>query len=230
MLSRVLEPEVMDTEEEASDYDSMDHSEVNAAFCEDFLATSPDVSSVLDLGTGTARIPIELCTRNRDAKVVAADLAERMLEVARKNVAAAALDGRITLQKIDAKRTHFADAAFSSVVSNSIIHHIPEPKTAIAEMWRLLRAGGTLFVRDLARPDSDAAVNELVARYEGAPADASERAAVAFARQRTLLDASLRAALTVAELSALTHDCGIPAGSVRMTSDRHWTLSCKKLG
>jgi ubiquinone/menaquinone biosynthesis C-methylase UbiE len=228
MLSRVLEPEVMDTEEEASDYDSMDHSVVNAAFCADFLATSPDVDSVLDLGTGTARIPIELCRRSSGAKVVAADLADRMLDVARKNVATAGLADRVTLQKIDAKRTHFSDASFSSVVCNSIIHHIPEPTTALAEMWRVLRPGGTLFVRDLVRPDSDAAVNELVVRYEGAPTDGSERARQSFERQRALLDASFRASLTVDEVAAIARACGMPDGAVRMTSDRHWTLTCKK--
>ena len=37
MLQGVLEPEVMDTAEEARDYDSMDHSEVNRRFVADFL-------------------------------------------------------------------------------------------------------------------------------------------------------------------------------------------------
>ena len=37
MLERVLEPEVMDTAEEARDYDSMDHAAVNTRFCDDFL-------------------------------------------------------------------------------------------------------------------------------------------------------------------------------------------------
>ena len=32
MLPRVLEPEVMDTAEEARDYDAMDHSQVNRVF------------------------------------------------------------------------------------------------------------------------------------------------------------------------------------------------------
>ena len=37
-LARTLETEVMDTEEEARDYDAMDHREVNARFCADLLA------------------------------------------------------------------------------------------------------------------------------------------------------------------------------------------------
>ena len=38
MLKRVLEPEVMDTPEEAIAYDEMDHSEVNRRFVADLLA------------------------------------------------------------------------------------------------------------------------------------------------------------------------------------------------
>ena len=37
MLPRTLEPEVMDTVEEAVDYDSMDHSAVNTLFVEELL-------------------------------------------------------------------------------------------------------------------------------------------------------------------------------------------------
>jgi len=37
-LHRILEPEVMDTLEEAFEYDSMDHSQVNEVFCNDFFA------------------------------------------------------------------------------------------------------------------------------------------------------------------------------------------------
>ena len=37
MLSRIREPEVMDTAEEAVDYNQMDHSNVNRRFVDDFL-------------------------------------------------------------------------------------------------------------------------------------------------------------------------------------------------
>ena len=36
-LERILEPEVMDSPEEATNYDSMDHREVNRRFVEDLL-------------------------------------------------------------------------------------------------------------------------------------------------------------------------------------------------
>ena len=40
MLDRELEPEVMDDENEAADYDQMDHSEVNRIFVRDLLEES----------------------------------------------------------------------------------------------------------------------------------------------------------------------------------------------
>src|SRR6185312_6776635 len=40
MLTRVLEPEVMDSPQEAADYDAMDHQAVNRVFVDDFLAAA----------------------------------------------------------------------------------------------------------------------------------------------------------------------------------------------
>ncbi|MEO8494759.1 MAG: hypothetical protein ABI614_06795 [Planctomycetota bacterium] len=68
-LQRILEPEVMDTPEEARDYNEMDHSEVNRIFLDDLLACGEIVGDILDLGTGTALIPIELGKRVEACRV-----------------------------------------------------------------------------------------------------------------------------------------------------------------
>jgi ubiquinone/menaquinone biosynthesis C-methylase UbiE len=227
-LQRILEPEVMDTAQEASDYDAMDHREVNARFVDDLLAVLPAPGRVLDVGTGTALIPIELCTRAPGASLDAIDLAAHMLEIARSNVTRAGLEGRVHLALQDAKKTGWPAGSFDAVVSNSIVHHIPEPRDVLAEMWRLTRAGGVLFVRDLARPESDARVRKLVAQYAPVPSEVAPEVRAMHERQRALFDASLRAALTTDDVQAMVAPLGIAAGTVRMTSDRHWTLSCRK--
>lgn len=214
-LPRVLEPEVMDSEEEAGDYDAMDHGAVNARFCEDLLALAPALDAVLDVGTGTALIPIELCRRAPAARVVAIDLAASMLDLARKNVARAGLDHAVSLRQADAKALDLERASFTTVMSNSIIHHIPDPGPALGDMIRVLRPGGLLFVRDLLRPESDEAVRGLLALYAANDSD----------RQRGLFEASLRAALTLDEVRALVARFGVPAGAVAQSSDRHWTLA-----
>ena len=81
MLPRVLEPEVMDSAEEAADYDAMDHAEVNRVFVADFLAFWPGRGGVLDVGTGTAQIPVALCRQAPEYQVVGIDLADHMLRV-----------------------------------------------------------------------------------------------------------------------------------------------------
>ena len=58
-LKRVLEPEVMDTPEEARDYDGMDHSEVNQLFVDDLLAFVKG-QGVTNLGDASMWEPVRL--------------------------------------------------------------------------------------------------------------------------------------------------------------------------
>src|SRR4051812_5050338 len=109
MLERVLEPEVMDTADEARDYDAMDHSAVNRVFVADFLAVWDGRWPVLDVGTGTAQIPIEFCKQAMTGQVIAIDAAAHMLTVARENIRKAGLEHRIALRLADAKVMPFAD-------------------------------------------------------------------------------------------------------------------------
>src|SRR5947209_8656224 len=167
MLPRVLEPEVMDSAEEAHDYDAMDHAAVNRVFVADFLAVWDGRGPVLDAGTGTAQIPIELCRQHAGAQVVAVDAAAHMVALGQRNVERAGLAGRIRLEVCDAKRLPHADGSFGAVISNSIVHHIPEPGGVLAEMVRVAAPGGRLFVRDLLRPGDEADLRRLVAAYAG---------------------------------------------------------------
>jgi len=226
MLERILEPEWMDSREDAREYDAMDHAAVNAVFVADLAEAVTDWSlkrpvhsgnasrlDVLDLGVGTAQIPIALCRGLPDVRIVAVDAAESMLAVARDNVAAAGLDGRIELALADAKRLPFPAASFPLVISNSIVHHIAEPALVLAEAIRVTAPGGLLFHRDLARPRDEMELERIVATYAG---DATPY-------QRKLLADSLRAALTLKEMQSLVSTFGFAPDTVRMASDRHWT-------
>src|SRR3712207_4522205 len=107
----------MDTPQEARDYDAMDHGEVNRAFVDDFLRAASDAGlrprpegspiDVLDVGPGTALIPIELGRRDDSGHVTAVDLSREMLKLAAQNVAHAGLTGRVAPEFADSKRlTH----------------------------------------------------------------------------------------------------------------------------
>jgi SAM-dependent methyltransferase len=218
MLPRVLEPEVMDTEEEARDYDAMEHGEVNRSFASDFFAFASSPRRLLDVGTGTALIPLELCRQNAEVHVTGVDLASHMLALARENVQRSPAAARIELTLVDAKSLPFADASFEAVLSNSIVHHIPDPAVAFREMLRV--ASRALFVRDLLRPaDEDELARLLRLHGGGTPGTAQQR------RQVALFEASLRAALTMDEVRAMVAPLGIPESAVQRTSDRHFTLA-----
>lgn len=219
-IPRTLEPEVMDTVEEAEGYDSMDHSAVNRIFVDDLLESAvrhelPDPCTVLDLGTGTALIPIELCKRGQRWRVCAVDLAEEMLKVGRRNVDAAGFSDRIELLLADAKSLSESREPFDAVMSNSIVHHIPEPLSVMKVMKDLLKPGGLLLIRDLLRPESDAEVEHLVDMY----ADGATE------HQRQMFRESLHAALTVDEVGAMMDEVDLSRTWLRQTTDRHWTIN-----
>ena len=212
-LERVLEPEVMDTYEEARDYDSMDHQAVNALFVQDLLTAGEIGTDILDVGTGTAQIPVELCRQDEDCRVIAIDMAAHMLDLARFNIEVDGFTQRIFLQQIDAKDMDFEASMFDSVISNSIIHHIPAPLSVLEESVRVTRPGGLLFFRDLMRPNSSEEVRGLVEAYAENENE----------HQRQMFDDSLRAALSLAEIRKMVGSLGFAEETVQATSDRHWT-------
>jgi len=224
MIPRVLEPEAMETADEVREYDAMDHSEVNARFVADFLQAHGPCrgGEVLDAGTGTARIPIALARADLKARIVALDLAETMLAQAAKNIAAAGLSNRIRCHHGDAKSLmdDFGERSFEGVISNTIVHHIPDPGPALATMARLVARSGTLMVRDLARPPSHREIARLADTYTAGETPAA----------RALFEASLHAALTLEEIRALIDRIGLPPDHVSMTSDRHWTWTWRSPG
>jgi ubiquinone/menaquinone biosynthesis C-methylase UbiE len=222
MIPRVLEPEAMETAEEVRQYDAMDHSTVNSRFVSDFVAAHGPCrgGEILDVGTGTARIPIALAGADSHARVLAIDLSETMLAQAEINIAAAGMTSRIRTHMGDAKALldSFGQAIFEGVISNTIIHHIPDPVPALETMARLVAPGGTLMVRDLARP---ASAGEIVCLADTYAAGETTEA-------RALFEASLNAALTLEEIRSLIAGLGLSPDNVSMTSDRHWTWTWRK--
>lgn len=221
-LQRVLEPEVMDTPDEARDYNRMDHSQVNQDFVSDLLDAGLSGGDILDLGTGTALIPIELHRRldenDAEFRIMAVDLAAHMLDVAKLNINAYECHDKIELAQIDAKSLAYPDGMFDAVISNSIIHHIPEPVSCLREAVRVSRPGGLLFFRDLLRPATDEQVRDLVATYAGDENQHSQK----------MFDDSLRAALSLAEMADLIESVGLDSSGLKQTTDRHWTWVARK--
>ncbi|QUS59403.1 class I SAM-dependent methyltransferase [Synechocystis sp. PCC 7339] len=221
MLERILEPEVMDTEAEAMDYDAMDFQAVNLAFAQRACQLGPTKATVLDAGTGTARIPILLAQLRPAWQITAIDFARSMLVIAKENVVAAGCETQICLEFVDAKRLPYANGSFDGVIANSLCHHLPRPLDFLREVKRVLKPHGFLLIRDLIRPESPeklaALVTAISSDYNG--------------QQRKLFADSLQASLTMAEVEAYlqhlgwVHDDGTHLGlRLYQSSDRHWTI------
>ncbi|HEY9637927.1 MAG TPA: class I SAM-dependent methyltransferase [Coleofasciculaceae cyanobacterium] len=212
-MQRVLEPEVMDTPEEAVEYDAMDFTEVNTAFAECAIQLGPSIAKVLDAGTGTARIPILICQQRPQWRIVGIDLAQSMLQIGLKNVKEAGLEQQVTLELVDAKQLPYPDGQFDLVISNSLIHHLPDPLPFLEELKRILKPTGAILIRDLIRPPSEEVMNAFV---EGIGTEYDEH-------QKMLFRDSLHAAFTLDEVNQLISDAGLEGVTVYQSSDRHWT-------
>jgi ubiquinone/menaquinone biosynthesis C-methylase UbiE len=213
-LPRTPEPNTLSAYDEAAEYHAMDHSEVNRRFVDDLL-TGPVGPRVIDLGCGPGAIPIELCRRAAEIQMIAVDAEVEMLEIAKREIDAAGLLDRISLQHADAGDMRvFEEGMADTVISNSLLHHLDDPPLGLATAVRLIRPGGRIFIRDLARPETAQEVERLVAVYSGEES----------ANAQQLLRQSLHAALTLEEIRTIAGGLGIQAQHVQMTSDRHWTI------
>lgn len=214
-MLRILEPELMDTAHDAEEYDAMNFSEADTRFAVDALALITDRSDaeILDIGTGTAKIPIMMLDRRSDLRILAVDLAEEMLRVAARNLTRAGYEGACQLGRLDAKSLRLPAARYDLVMCNSTAHHIPEPLDLFTEIARTVKPDGAVLVRDLMRPPTMTDAWAIVKR--AAAGDGK--------RQQQLFFDSLRAALTLAEAEELVKQAGLAGVRVFQVSDRHWS-------
>jgi SAM-dependent methyltransferase len=91
--------------------------------------------AVLEVGCGEGELA-ERIRRELDADVVAIDQSERMVELTR----ARGVDARVA----DVQDLPFADGSFDVAVAAWVLFHVSDIDRALAELARVLRAGGRL--------------------------------------------------------------------------------------
>jgi SAM-dependent methyltransferase len=105
-----------------------------------------------------------------------------------------------------------AGRRFALVLSNSLLHHLPDPQL----LWRALRRwaapGASAFVMDLLRPPSVEAARALVERHAAGEPDVLRRD----------FFHSLCAAWRVDEVREQLGRAGIGTLACEPASDRHW--------
>lgn len=105
---------------------------------------------VLDIGCGYGRHSFEVLRRG--AHAVAADLADTELKDVLATFAAMSEAEKLPATSIgscvntNVLTLPFADGAFDHVIASEILEHIPEDTTAMAEIARVTKPGGTITV------------------------------------------------------------------------------------
>jgi ubiquinone/menaquinone biosynthesis C-methylase UbiE len=119
--------------------------------------------SILDVGTGVARIPIAIAKRRPDCEIYAIDYSQNMLKVARENIKKEGLEHRITLFRMDGESLDFKDSFFDIVICSGMLHHLKDPTKVLNEIKRVVRRErGIIIINDPVRPPNELILNLMM--------------------------------------------------------------------
>jgi len=105
------------------------------------------VRRLVDLGSGTGRM-LTLLGPNAD-QALGLDLSQQMLNIARRNVAAAGL-ANVELRHGDIFDTRLPEGSADLVVVHQVLHYLGDPAAAVKEAARVVAPGGKLIIVDFA--------------------------------------------------------------------------------
>lgn len=215
MIDRRLEPEIMDDPEQVRAYAEADFEEENQGFVDRLLNLHDDLDGahILDLGCGPGDIPCRLVRQHPSCRVTGVDASPRMIEWANRVSEQEGLQNRLTFVC-----QRFQDLSLDSpvdvVISNSLVHHIPNPLRFWYAVKTFMKPGGPVLVMDLLRPESEEDARALVEQYA---ADAPERLQTDFFN-------SLLAAFTEDEVASQLAELNLSRLMVDVPDDRHWIV------
>lgn len=99
---------------------------------------------VLDVATGTGRLPLALLREHFRGQIIGLDLSRGMLRRARAKLSP--YGEQVCLVWQDASHLPFAEGMFDAVTCLESLEFLPHPQAALAEMVRVLAPGGLLFL------------------------------------------------------------------------------------
>jgi len=213
-MKRKPEPELMNDAEQVAAYGSADFEAPHSHFMNLLLEHLPKgkaVTRALDLGCGAGDITFRIAAAFPDSIVDAVDGSPEMLRFAEGLLLQKpALSGRVKF--IQSMIADFeSDSKYELVVSNSLLHHLPEPGVFWESVKRLSSRGTFLFMMDLLRPESVEGAKRLTALYASSEPEIL---------QRDFYN-SLLAAFEEGEVRAQLAASGLAHLNMERVSDRH---------
>ncbi|GAX03338.1 ubiquinone/menaquinone biosynthesis methyltransferase [Secundilactobacillus pentosiphilus] len=110
-------------------------------------------SFILDLCCGTGDWTIALAKAvGPSGQVVGLDFSREMLSVAKKKVASAGLNDRVTLVQGDAMALPYANNHFDVITIGFGLRNVPDANQVLREMYRVVRPGGQVASLETSQP------------------------------------------------------------------------------
>ena len=214
-MDRIPEPELMDDPKQAEAYARADFEAENQGFIERFKEYFPEFSqgTVLDLGCGPGDICIRFAKFYQACQVIGIDASTPMIQLGEQSVKAAGLADRITLRCERYEEVPGARIA-DAVISNSLLHHLPNPLQFWQKIRQLVKPGAPVLVMDLLRPDSPEAAQAIVDQYAANEPDILRRD----------FYNSLLAAFTEDEIGSQLARMNLTRLLIDVPDDRHWVV------
>jgi ubiquinone/menaquinone biosynthesis C-methylase UbiE len=107
--------------------------------------------TALELGPGPGYLGLEWLKLTDETRLIGLDISPDMIAVARRNAAEYGFTGRTEYVESSGAGMPFDDGMFEAVFSNGSIHEWSDVPQTLAEIWRVLKPGGRLFLSDLRR-------------------------------------------------------------------------------
>jgi ubiquinone/menaquinone biosynthesis C-methylase UbiE len=167
-MERILEPELMDDEQQSIAYAKADFSTSNQLYVDSLVRDFPtQLRAVVDIGCGPADVVIRLAKAAPQAAITAIDGSAPMIALGRTAAREAGVDDRLTLLHTRIPGPPPASQSFDAVLSKDLLHHLPDPLVLWNEVKRLGRPGAAVYVMDLVRPDTKEIAHAMVKEGAG---------------------------------------------------------------
>jgi len=126
----------------------------------------PPELRVCDVGTGTGILALELARLG--VRVIAVDHSQAMLDATAAKLQAAGAHG-VELRRGDAADLPLEEASVDAAFAHMVLHYLPSPAEALAEMGRVVKPGGLVVVVDFEEHDREWMREELGVQWLGFP-------------------------------------------------------------
>ena len=214
-MNRTLEPELMEDEAQVQAYAAADFSQENQGFVDRFREYFPEFTEghVLDLGCGPGDIPVRFARALPSCRITGVDASEPMIGLAVETAKRAGLADRITFRCDRFQGVSLVESA-DAAISNSLLHHVPNPLQFWSQLRQLVKPGSPVLVMDLLRPESPEEAQTIVDRYACGAPDILRRD----------FYNSLLAAFTEDEIAAQLAQMNLTRLLIDVPDDRHWVV------